>query len=79
MKVDVWFNEQSRLVKIIFLIIPFIGWIVEALVRISAVIRKPSKLNIVGLVLFAVIGGFWVICVIDAIYFILNDKLLLFE
>ena len=45
MKFDKWFQEQSLLIKVILLIIPFVGWVVEVLVRISAFIRKKEVLN----------------------------------
>ena len=79
MKVDYWFQEQSLLVRIILLVIPFVGWIIELLVRISALIRKTSTLNIVGLVVFAIFGGFWVLCVLDVLCLIFADRLLLIE
>ena len=79
MKVDVWFDEHSLLVRIIFIIIPFIGWIIELLVRISAFIRLRSKINLAGLIVFAIFGGFWVLCLFDVISLFINDKLLLIE
>ena len=79
MHVDKWFDEKSKLLKIILIIIPFVGWVVEVLVRISAIIRKPSGINIAGAIVYAVLGGFWVLCVIDVICLILNDRLLLIE
>jgi len=79
MTFDKWFEKQERIVKIILLIIPFVGWVVEILVRLSAVLRKSSTTNILGLVLYIVLGGFWVPALIDLIYLILNDKLILYE
>lgn len=79
MSFDKWFEEQDRLVKIILLIIPFVGWIVEVLLRLSALLRKSSTTNILGFVLFLVLGGLWVPALIDLIYFILTDKFLLLE
>ena len=79
MKVDYWFQEQTLLVRIILLLIPFIGWIVELLVRVSALIRKQSGMNIAGLVIFAIFGGFWVLCVLDVICLVCVDRLLLIE
>ena len=79
MRVDAWFDEQTLLVRIILIIIPFVGWVVELLVRISALIRKQSGVNIAGLVIFAIFGGFWVLCLFDLISLFLNDKLLLLE
>ena len=79
MKVDVWFQEQSLLIRIILLLIPFVGWIVELFVRLSALIRKQSKINIVGMVVFALFGGFWVLCVFDVLFLFTADRLILFE
>ncbi len=62
-----WFNKQSRLVQIILLLIPFVNWIVELYVRITAVLEKTTTENILGLILslFGFILG-WVdlICVL---------------
>ena len=79
MTFDKWFEKQDRIVKIILLIIPFVGWVVEILVRLSAVLRKSSTTNILGLVLFIVLGGMWVLNLIDLIYFIVTDKFLFYE
>ena len=79
MKVDAWFDELSILTRIILIIIPFIGWLVELLVRISALIRKQSGVNIAGLIVFAILGGFWVLCIVDVISLYLYDKLILLE
>ena len=79
MTFDKWFEKQDRIVKIILLIIPFVGWLVEILVRISAVLRKSSTTNLLGLVLFIVLGGIWVLNLIDLIYFIVTDKFLFYE
>jgi hypothetical protein len=77
MTFDKWFEEQSLIVKVILLIIPFVGWIVEILVRISAVLRNSSTINILGLIL-GVIGN-WIWGIIDLIFLILQGNLLLLE
>ena len=77
MEFDKWFNEQSLLIKVILLIIPFVGWIVEILVRLSAVLRKSSTVNVVGLII-GVIGN-WIWSVIDLIYLVVKGNLLLIE
>ena len=77
MTFDKWFHEQSRLIKIILLVLPFVGWVVEVLVRISAVIRKSSTVNIVGLVIAAI--GNWIFSVIDLIVMIVTGHLFLYE
>ena len=35
-----WFNKQSRLVQIILLLIPFVNWAVEIIVRWSTYMKK---------------------------------------
>ena len=79
MTFDKWFNEQSRLIQVLLLIIPVVGWVVEILVRLSAVLRNASTTNLLGLVLYIVIGGFWIPALIDLIYLIINGKLILCE
>ena len=64
-----WFNQQSKLVKILLLIFPVINWIVEIILRIFAVAKKATGVNIVGLILsifFGVIIG-WIDCVLVAV------------
>lgn len=46
-----WFNSQSRLVQIILLLIPFVNWITEIVVRVSAVLETKSEKNLLGLIL----------------------------
>ena len=77
MEFDKWFKEQSLIVKVILLIIPFVGWVVEILVRLSAVLRNGSTNNIIGLVLGVIGNWFWQI--VDLIYLILKGDLLLLE
>lgn len=74
---DEWFNEQERLVKIIFLFIPIIGWLIEILVRVSALVKSQSTTNVLGLIIF-VIGGY-VFQFFDLIYLAITDKMLLVE
>ena len=77
MKFDKWFEEQSLLIKVILLIIPVVGWVVEVLVRISAFIRKNSTVNLVGIII-AIIGN-WIWSVIDLVVLIVTGKLFLLE
>jgi hypothetical protein len=77
MKFDKWFEKQSLLIKVILLIIPFVGWVVEVLVRISAFIRKNSTVNLVGMII-AIIGN-WIWSVIDLVVLIVTGKLFLLE
>ena len=64
------------MVLIFLLVIPFVGWVMEVLIRVSAVIRQSSTTNIVGLVLGAVVP-FW--GWVDIVGLLLNEKFFLFE
>ena len=77
MNFDKWFNSQDRLVQVILLVIPFVGWIVECLVRLSVALRTKSIIHIVVLLLFLFVGWTWILCVIDLVYLILNGNLIL--
>ena len=77
MKFDKWFEEQSLLIKVILLIIPFVGWVIEILVRVSAFIRKNSVLNLVGMIIGIVGGLIWAI--VDFVVLIVTGKLFLLE
>lgn len=79
MTFDKWFNSQSTLLKVILLIIPFVGWIMELLVRLSVMLRTKSVLHIVVFILFLVVGWGWILCIIDLIYMIITGHLILAE
>ncbi len=77
MSFDKWFNKQDRLVQVLLLIIPFVGWIVECLVRLSAAVTKKDAVSIVVFVLFLVVGWSWILCVVDLIYLAVKGHLIL--
>lgn len=79
MNFDKWFEGQEKIIQVILLIIPFVGWVVEILYRLSKILRKPSVINIAGGVIFAVIGLAWVGLVLDVIFLFLNNRLCLVE
>ena len=77
MSFDKWFNSQDRLVQIILLIIPFVGWIVELLVRLSVMMRTMKVEHVLVFILFLVIGWGWFLCLIDLIYLAVKGRLIL--
>ena len=79
MTFDKWFNSQSTLVKAILLLLPFVGWICECLVRLSVALRTKSTVHIVVFVLFLVVGWGWFLGVIDFVYLLLKGHLILAE
>lgn len=69
-----WFNGLPRLVQFILLLIPGVNWIVEIVVRVSAVIEKPTLGNILGMVFGLIIPVFgW----LDLIWVLLFKHLVL--
>ena len=77
MEFDKWFEKQSLLIKVILLIIPFVGWVVEILVRLSAFLRKQTGINLVGLLLGIFGNIIWAI--IDLVILLVTGKLFLLE
>ena len=57
-----WFNSQSRLVQIILLLIPFVNWIVEIVVRWSSYLKTKSTLTLITALVVTIFGVFvgWV-------------------
>ena len=79
MSFDRWFNKQSTLLKVILLILPFVGWVMEILVRLSVMLRTKSIIHIVVFVVFVVVGWGWILGLVDLIYMIFTGHLILAE
>ena len=77
MKFDKWFNKQSRLVQVILLLIPFVGWVVELGVRLSVALRKKSLIHTLVFILFLLVGWGWVLNLVDLIYLVMKGHLIL--
>ena len=77
MSFDKWFNSQSTLIKAILLLIPFVGWVVECLVRLSVMLRTKSVEHIIVFLVFLLIGWGWFLAVIDFVYLLLKGHLIL--
>ena len=45
-----WFNSLPRLIQLILLLIPGVNWVVEIVVRVSALIEKPNVNHILGFI-----------------------------
>ena len=79
MNFDTWFHNQNKLVQIILLIIPFVGWILDLLVRWSAFLKNQTPVNLVMALVITIFGGFWILTILDAVWIALNNKLFLEE
>lgn len=77
MEFDKWFEEQSLLLKIILIILPFVGWVMEILIRISAYIRSKDNMDLVLLIIYLLLGWSWVPLVIDVIFLATKGHILL--
>lgn len=56
MKFDKAFNKQSRLVQVLLLLIPFVNWVTEILVRWSKALRTKNVIDVVLAVVVTVFG-----------------------
>ena len=79
MEFDHWFNKQSVLIKVLLLIIPVVGWIVEFLVRLSVLLRTKKVEHLIMFILFTFVGWGWILNVIDIVYMCLSGHLILAE
>ena len=77
MNFDKWFYKQDKLLQIILLIIPFVGWVAELLIRFSVMTRTMSALHVLVFILFLVLGWGWFLCLIDLIYLAIKGHLIL--
>ena len=73
-----WFDKQSKVLRFVLLILPFVGWVFELIVRWSEVVKKADVLNIVVALVYTFFGWAWILTVIDAIL-VLLDKPMLFR
>ena len=68
------FQQLPRLIQFLLLLIPFVGWITEIVVRVSALLEKPDARNILGFIFGLLIPVFsW----LDLIWVLLFKHLVL--
>ena len=79
MNFDTWFHKQSKIIQIVLLVLPLIGWIVDLLVRWSAFIKKSTTVNLVMALIITLLGEFWILTILDAVMIALQNKLFLEE
>ena len=79
MTFDKWFNSQTTLVKVILIILPLVGWIVELLVRLSIMLKTQKPEHIIVFLLFVFIGWGLILEIIDIIYMCMTGHLILAE
>ena len=72
---DTWFQKQKKFVQVLLLVIPFINWIMELLVRWSAWLKKGGALRLVLCLLVTIPTGV-IIGWIDAICVLASNKIM---
>ena len=71
------FNKQSKLVKILLLLIPFVNWITELVTRWDYYSKKKTTASLIIALIVTFLGlpiGF-----IDCLAILLTDKMILTE
>ena len=76
MEFDIWFYNQKKILQIILLLLPLVGWIVEILVRLSIMLKDEKFLNIGIFGIILLFGWMWIIVLVDMVYLIIKWKLL---
>ena len=76
-----WFKKQSNIVQGILLLIPFVGWVCELVIRWTVVV-KAKELNVIDLIIalvYTFVGWAWIPHLIDAILSFLGKGLLFID
>lgn len=73
---DKWFHKQSKLLQVLLLLIPFVNYITEILVRWSKFFDKGGALRLVICIIVTIPTGI-IIGWLDAIWTLLFNKLVL--
>jgi hypothetical protein len=73
---DAWFHKQNKLIQVILLLIPFVNYIVEILVRWSAFLKKGGLLRLIVCIIVTIPTGI-IIGWLDAIWTLLFNRLIL--
>lgn len=47
MEFDKWYNEQALWLKIVLIVVPFLGWIMEILIHLSIYLRTKKTVDLV--------------------------------
>lgn len=72
---DKWFHKQSKLLQVLLLLIPFVNYITEILVRWSEFFAKGGALRLIVCIIVTIPTGI-IIGWLDAIWTLLFNKLL---
>lgn len=54
-----WFNTQNRLVQLILLLIPFVNWIIELVIRWEVYTKKKDLFHLILALIVTIFGLVW--------------------
>ena len=72
------FKGLNKWVRAILLIIPFVGWVIELIIRWTQFVKDTSKTTNLIMAIIATVCG-WPVAIIDAIMIILDKPMFLLE
>lgn len=76
MEFDVWFSKLNKVLQIVLLVIPFVGWVVEILIRLSIMLKTSHMIHVGALLVFVLFGWFHIPVILDVISLLLRKKLI---
>ena len=71
MEFDVWFSKQNRILQIVLLVIPVVGWVMEVLIRLSVMLKTSHMIHV-----FVLFGWLHAPVILDLISLLLRKKLI---
>ena len=71
-----WFNKQSKLVQLLLLLIPFVNWVVEFLIRWEKALKTKDLLDII-VAIIVTFGVGILLGILDFIWVLLFGHLIL--
>ena len=73
---DFFDKKENSVIVGILLLIPFVGWVVELIIRWMDVVKDQEPLKIVLALLFTFFGWMWIPTIIDGILKLLGKPML---
>ena len=73
-----WFKGLKKWLQLLLIIIPFVGWVIDLVIRIEDFVKasKGKKVfKLIVLILFVVVGWAWIWQIFDFIWIIIYGRL----
>ena len=71
-----WFKGLNKWVRVILLVIPFVGWIIELVIRWSEFLKDTSNITNLVIAILTIFCG-WPIAIVDIVMIILDKPMFL--